>query len=69
MSGYRAVYDMLVDDNKEMLSSWKLALHLLFEVILSGGSTSIELEQVKKYAKPFDDPTTMSVKWMGAADT
>ena len=40
----------LVDDTKEMLRHEKLALHLLFEVV-GGSSTTIELEQVKKYAK------------------
>ena len=44
-----------------MLRHEKLALHLLFEVV-GGGSTSIELEQVKKYAKTIQRLTTMSVK-------
>ena len=59
----------LVDDTKELLRHEKLALHLLFEVV-GDSSTTIELEQVKKYSK--NHATTYyneCQKWMGAVDT
>ena len=59
----------LVDDTKEMLRHEKIALHILFEVV-GGSDTTIELEQVKKYAK--NHSTTYyneCQKWIGAVDT
>ena len=59
----------LVDNKQEMLRHEKLALHLLFDIV-GGTRKTIELEEVKKYAK--NNSTTYyneCQKWMGAVDT